>query len=192
MLVSWTLIQFDGGRLDGYGERPDGAPANRDYRHLRRRAARDSGRLVPVQQPDELRAAGRGDRASSATSPPCRSWARSCSAPSSRGSGHPHLVLRSRARKAEFQMMIAAMVLIIFNVVFWTLFEQAGSSLTLFADRNTDLQRVRPVQHLGRADPVLQRRLHRPAGAAVLACCGTALARSGTRAVDPDQVRRWR
>jgi proton-dependent oligopeptide transporter, POT family len=36
-------------------------------------------------------------------------------------------------------MMIAAMVLIIFNVVFWTLFEQAGSSLTLFAERNTDL-----------------------------------------------------
>jgi POT family proton-dependent oligopeptide transporter len=36
-------------------------------------------------------------------------------------------------------MMVAAIVLIIFNVVFWTLFEQAGSSLTLFADRNTDL-----------------------------------------------------
>ena len=35
--------------------------------------------------------------------------------------------------------MLAAMVLIVFNVVFWTLFEQAGSSLTLFADRNTDL-----------------------------------------------------
>jgi POT family proton-dependent oligopeptide transporter len=31
------------------------------------------------------------------------------------------------------------MVLVTFNVVFWTLFEQAGSSLTLFADRNTDL-----------------------------------------------------
>jgi POT family proton-dependent oligopeptide transporter len=26
----------------------------------------------------------------------------------------------------------------VFNVVFWTLFEQAGSSLTFFADRNTD------------------------------------------------------
>ena len=41
--------------------------------------------------------------------------------------------------RAEFEMMLAAIVLIIFNVVFWTLFEQAGSSLTLFADRNTDL-----------------------------------------------------
>jgi POT family proton-dependent oligopeptide transporter len=41
--------------------------------------------------------------------------------------------------RVEFQMMVAAMVMIVFNVVFWTLFEQAGSSLTLFADRNTDL-----------------------------------------------------
>ncbi|MBB6227645.1 POT family proton-dependent oligopeptide transporter [Polymorphobacter multimanifer] len=41
--------------------------------------------------------------------------------------------------RQEFQMMLAAIVLIVFNVVFWTLFEQAGSSLTLFADRNTDL-----------------------------------------------------
>jgi POT family proton-dependent oligopeptide transporter len=37
-------------------------------------------------------------------------------------------------------MMLAAMVLIVFNVVFWTLFEQAGSSLTLFAERNTVLE----------------------------------------------------
>jgi POT family proton-dependent oligopeptide transporter len=44
-----------------------------------------------------------------------------------------------KGSKQEFQMMVAAMVLIIFNVVFWTLFEQAGSSLTLFAERNTDL-----------------------------------------------------
>jgi proton-dependent oligopeptide transporter, POT family len=41
--------------------------------------------------------------------------------------------------KTEFQMMLAAMVLIVFNTVFWTLFEQAGSSLTLFAERNTNL-----------------------------------------------------
>lgn len=41
--------------------------------------------------------------------------------------------------RKEFEMMLAAIILIVFNVVFWTLFEQAGSSLTLFADRNTDL-----------------------------------------------------
>jgi len=44
-----------------------------------------------------------------------------------------------KGTKQEFQMMLAAMVLITFNTVFWTLFEQAGSSLTLFADRNTDM-----------------------------------------------------
>ena len=41
--------------------------------------------------------------------------------------------------KAEFQMMLAAIILVIFNVTFWTLFEQAASSLTLFADSNTTL-----------------------------------------------------
>jgi proton-dependent oligopeptide transporter, POT family len=44
----------------------------------------------------------------------------------------------SRGTRTEAQMMTAAMILIVFNVFFWTLFEQAGSSLTLFADRNTD------------------------------------------------------
>ncbi|WP_260597496.1 peptide MFS transporter [Sphingomonas endolithica] len=44
-----------------------------------------------------------------------------------------------KGSRKEFQMMLAAVVLVVFNVVFWTLFEQAGSSLTLFADRNTEL-----------------------------------------------------
>ncbi|MFL6760288.1 peptide MFS transporter [Sphingomonas sp.] len=54
--------------------------------------------------------------------------------------GVPGILIWSYAKgsRQEFQMMVAAMVLIVFNVVFWTLFEQAGSSLTLFADRNTD------------------------------------------------------
>ena len=54
--------------------------------------------------------------------------------------GVPGILIWSfvKGSRAEFQMMCAAMVLIVFNVVFWTLFEQAGSSLTLFADRNTD------------------------------------------------------
>jgi POT family proton-dependent oligopeptide transporter len=41
--------------------------------------------------------------------------------------------------KTEREMMFAAILLVIFNVTFWALFEQAASSLTLFADRNTDL-----------------------------------------------------
>lgn len=40
---------------------------------------------------------------------------------------------------AERQRMMLAVVLILGAVVFWTLFEQAGSSLNLFADRNVDL-----------------------------------------------------
>ena len=40
---------------------------------------------------------------------------------------------------AERSRMIVALVLIIFTVLFWTLFEQAGSSMTLYADRNSDL-----------------------------------------------------
>src|SRR4029079_10954237 len=52
----------------------------------------------------------------------------------------PGILIWSYAKgtRQEGQMMTAAMILIIFNVFFWTLFEQAGSSLTLFADRNTD------------------------------------------------------
>jgi POT family proton-dependent oligopeptide transporter len=42
-------------------------------------------------------------------------------------------------KKVEAHRMIVAVILTFFSVVFWTLFEQAGSSLTLFADRNTDL-----------------------------------------------------
>jgi proton-dependent oligopeptide transporter, POT family len=43
-------------------------------------------------------------------------------------------------KREERDRMIVACVLTLYSVVFWTLFEQAGSSMTLFADRNTDLQ----------------------------------------------------
>ena len=39
----------------------------------------------------------------------------------------------------ERSRMFVALILIVFSVMFWTLFEQAGSSLTLYADQNTDL-----------------------------------------------------
>ncbi len=42
-------------------------------------------------------------------------------------------------KSVERDRMIVAVILTFFSVVFWTLFEQAGSSLTLFADRNTEL-----------------------------------------------------
>jgi len=138
MLVSWTLIQFDGGKLDGVGDRPEGAPANRDY-------------IIYVGAVLAIPVA----------------WLLFSnlmnSVPPTEGTGIvgyvanlpimgkimfgtflvavPGILIWSflKGTKAEFQMMIAAMVLITFNTVFWTLFEQAGSSLTLFADRNTDL-----------------------------------------------------
>jgi POT family proton-dependent oligopeptide transporter len=136
MLVSYCLIQFDGGRLAGYGERPEKAP-NRDI-------AIYIGALIAVPVFVFLFNNLMN------------------SAPAAEGSGFigylaslslmgkllfgtfiiavPAILFWSytKGTRTEAQMMTAAMVLIIFNVFFWTLFEQAGSSLTLFADRNTD------------------------------------------------------
>lgn len=39
----------------------------------------------------------------------------------------------------ERARMFVALILIVFSVLFWTLFEQAGSSLTLYADQNSGL-----------------------------------------------------
>ncbi|HYI48722.1 MAG TPA: peptide MFS transporter [Allosphingosinicella sp.] len=39
----------------------------------------------------------------------------------------------------ERARMFVALILIIFSVLFWTLFEQAGSSLTLYADQNSEM-----------------------------------------------------
>jgi POT family proton-dependent oligopeptide transporter len=136
MLVSYSLIQFDGGRLAGYGERPATAP-NKDI-------------IIYV---------------SALIAVPVLVFLFNNlmnSAPAAEGSGFigylaslslmgkllfgtfivavPAILIWSYAKgtRTEAQMMTAAMVLIVFNVFFWTLFEQAGSSLTLFADRNTD------------------------------------------------------
>lgn len=138
MLASWSLIQFDGGRLAGYGERPEGVGGERDL-------AIYAGALVAIPVVLFL------------------FWNLMSSSAAPEGSGilgyllalpimgkilfgtfligvPVILIWAARAGdKREFQMMLAAMILIVFNVVFWTLFEQAGSSLTLFADRNTDL-----------------------------------------------------
>lgn len=42
--------------------------------------------------------------------------------------------------KVQLDKMFGFIILMAFNVVFWACFEQAGSSLTLFADRNVDRQ----------------------------------------------------
>ena len=136
MLVSYCLIEFDGGRLAGYGERPDKAPNKDIVIYI--------GALVAVPVLVFLFSNLMNSQ------------------PAAEGSGFigyimslslmgkllfgtfiisvPAILIWSytKGTRTEAQMMTAAMVLIVFNVFFWTLFEQAGSSLTLFADRNTD------------------------------------------------------
>ena len=139
MACSWLLFQFDGGRLEGYGERPADAPADRDYWIY-------GGALVAVPVVIFL-----FWNLMNYVAPPAGSGISGylMSLPimgkilfGTFIIGVPAILVWSYAKgsKAEFQMMIAAMVLIVFNVVFWTLFEQAGSSLTLFAERNTMLE----------------------------------------------------
>jgi POT family proton-dependent oligopeptide transporter len=138
MLVSWALIQFDGGKLDGIGDRPKGAPTNRDYIIY-------IGAIlaIPVAwflfsnlMHSTVQAEGTGIIGYIANLPIMGKIMFGTFLVAV-----PGILIWSfvKGSKAEFQMMIAAMVLITFNTVFWTLFEQAGSSLTLFADRNTDL-----------------------------------------------------
>jgi POT family proton-dependent oligopeptide transporter len=155
MLFSWVLIQFDGGRLSGYGERPEGADSSRDlwiyaaaiaavpviwllFSNLMNYTAPEAGSGI-VGYVLSLPIMGKILFGTFLI-------------------GVPVILVWSarNGSRTEFQMMLAAMVLIIFNVVFWTLFEQAGSSLTLFADRNTDLaiQWTRPLFAMFRAAPV--------------------------------------
>ncbi|MNQ51622.1 Di-/tripeptide transporter [compost metagenome] len=50
-----------------------------------------------------------------------------------------YVILKVCQTKAQRQRMMLAVVLIFGSVIFFTLFEQAGTSLNLFADRNVDL-----------------------------------------------------
>ena len=136
MLISYCLIEFDGGRLAGYGERPQHAP-NKDiviyvcaliavpvlvflFSNLMnsKPAAEGSGFIGYIMSLSLMGKLLFGTFIVSV--PAILTWS------------------FARGSRTEAQMMTAAMVLIVFNVFFWTLFEQAGSSLTLFADRNTD------------------------------------------------------
>jgi len=141
MLFSWSLFQFDGGKLAGYGEPP--ANGKKDRRLLiyagaiiaipicwflfdnmmtnavaAAEAAKGGGIVGYVASLPLLGKLLFATFIASVVVIPVWSW--------------------RVGTRAEFQMMAVAMVLVVFNVVFWTLFEQAGSSLTFFADRNTD------------------------------------------------------
>ncbi|NOU02102.1 MAG: peptide MFS transporter [Novosphingobium sp.] len=138
MLFSWSLIQFDGGRLNGIGERPADAPGGKDMLIYAGALAAVPvvwllfSNLMTYVRPEE----GAG-LIGYLTSLPIMGKLMF----GTFSLAVPAILLWAwrNGTKAEFQMMVAAMVLITFNTVFWTLFEQAGSSLTLFAERNTDL-----------------------------------------------------
>lgn len=48
------------------------------------------------------------------------------------------LVAGAKAGKVQRDRILVLLILMVFNVTFWACFEQAGTSLTLFADRNVD------------------------------------------------------
>jgi POT family proton-dependent oligopeptide transporter len=138
MAFSWFLIQFDGGRLAGFGE-----PPKRDGPDRAIPIYIGALLFVPVfyflfinLMGAEPAAEGSGFVGYLASLPLMGKMLFGTFI-----LGIPGILGWSwfKGSRQEFQMMVAAMVLIVFNVVFWTLFEQAGSSLTLFADRNTDL-----------------------------------------------------
>ncbi|HEX8388122.1 MAG TPA: peptide MFS transporter [Sphingomonas sp.] len=138
MLLSWFLIQFDGGKLNGYGEPPkrEGPDRALGIFALALLGVPAFYLLFTNLMNAEAPVPGSGIIGYIASL--------SLMGKLLFGTfiiGVPAILVWSflKGSRQEFQMMLAAMVLIVFNVVFWTLFEQAGSSLTLFADRNTDL-----------------------------------------------------
>ncbi len=139
LLISWAMLQFDGGRLAGYGEPPrrdgpDRAPLIYGlalasvvffwlvFRNVMTtpEAAAGSGVLGYLAATPLLGKALLVIFLAAVIGIPIWSW-------------------RSGDR-TEREMMLAAIILVVFNVTFWALFEQAASSLTLFADRNTTLE----------------------------------------------------
>ena len=139
LLISWAMLQFDGGRLAGYGEPP--AQTGRDRAPLIYILAFASVGFFWLVFQNVMTApeaaAGSGV------------WGYILATPVL---GKALLVIFLAAvigipiwswrvgDKTEREMMLAAIILVVFNVTFWALFEQAASSLTLFADRNTTLQ----------------------------------------------------
>ena len=137
MTIAFLLISFDGGRLTGYGE----APARQSPAAMMRVYA-GAALAIPLLwwllhnlMAAPVAAAGSGLVGYLAALPLMGQLLFGTFL-----LGVPAILIwaRQTGNPREFQMMLAAMVLITFNTVFWTLFEQAGSSLTLFADRNTN------------------------------------------------------
>ncbi|WP_068088591.1 peptide MFS transporter [Novosphingobium rosa] len=137
MLLAWGMLRFDGGRLAGYGETPQREGGDRAWTiYALAVLAIPLFYLLFVNLMDTPEPVAGAGLAGYLLGLPlmgkflCGTFAVAL----------PAILIWSWrvGSRIEFQMMVAAMVLITFNTVFWSLFEQAGSSLTLFADRNTD------------------------------------------------------
>ena len=141
MSIAFLLISFDGGRLAGYGETPERQGSGS---HSDRAMLIYTGAILAIPLVWWLL---HNLMAAVAPEPGSGVVGYLASLPlmgrllfGTFLIGVPAILWWSwrEGKGAEFQMMLVAMVLISFNTVFWTLFEQAGSSLTLFADRNTN------------------------------------------------------
>jgi len=139
LVIGWGMTQFDGGRLDGYGEPPVREGPDRALLIYALSIASVVLFWLIFQNVMTTPEAAAGSGI----------WGYIVATPLL---GKALLVIFLAAvigipiwswrvgDKVEREMMLAAIILVIFNVTFWALFEQAASSLTLFADRNTTLE----------------------------------------------------
>jgi POT family proton-dependent oligopeptide transporter len=144
MFIAWLLFQFDGGRLSGYGEPP--ADARKSTTTLIIIACVLAIPVAWFLLNNTMQSAAAASHAAAAgtgiigylMSLPLLGKLM-FAAFFAALIGVPVWAWRAGTAQ-EFHMMVVACVLVFFSTVFWTLFEQAGSSLTLFAERNTDRQ----------------------------------------------------
>jgi POT family proton-dependent oligopeptide transporter len=139
MLIGYAMIQFDGGRLAGYGEPPERSGPDRAWLIY----------ILSIVSVPIFWAIFRNVMTTPEAAAGSGLWGYIVATPFlgkvlfitflAAVIGIPIWSYKV-GNKVEFQMMLAAIILVVFNVTFWTLFEQAASSLTLFADRNTTLE----------------------------------------------------
>src|SRR6185312_11005984 len=138
MGVAYALVEFDGGRLDGYGEPPERSGPDRAWLIY----------ILSIVSVPIFWAVFRNVMTTPEAAAGSGLWGYIAATPFlgkvlfltflAAVIGIPIWSYKVGTRQ-EFQMMLAAIILVVFNVTFWTLFEQAASSLTLFADSNTTL-----------------------------------------------------
>lgn len=142
MTISWLMMHFDGGRLTGYGEPPEGiAHKTKLLIYVAILVAIPVAWLLLDNTVLTAAAAQAAAKAGDGVfgylaSLPILGKAMIFAFVISI-IGIPLWALRAGSRD-QFEKMLAAIILVVFSVVFWTLFELAGSALTLFAERSTD------------------------------------------------------